>query len=166
MRHPQRVFRGWERRVFEDSRFDLCFWLSAVTAMIRHDVRVGQHYTNEFNRGWWTTLTLSGVSGQAQIKVAHYPTGSCTHLAAHPSKGAKDGARTVWVQKREHRNDGPPAPVVVSVAGSSSGLSRSRRRSNRRHLLIIETLDVRGDLLKTVLDSKMTGVETVHLCAR
>ena len=37
---------------------------------------------------------------------------------------------------------------------------------NRHHLGIIEAHDVRGDMLQTVLDRKMSGVETVHLGRR
>ena len=46
------------------------------------------------------------------------------------------------------------------------GPSRELPMRIRFHFLVIETLDVCGNLFKTVLHGKMTGVETVHLRLR
>src|SRR5215469_3598791 len=49
---------------------------------------------------------------------------------------------------------------------SSTGSWKGQCPSTMRHLLMIETLNVRGNFFKAILDGKMTGVEPVHLCIR
>jgi len=56
--------------------------------------------------------------------------------------------------------------LLTYNARSLPSPSRDRPMNIRLHFLFIKALDVCGDLFKTVLHRKMTGVETVHLRLR